>query len=198
MQDFFLTFGVERTFGIDDAALERRFHFLQRQSHPDRFTGRTAEVAENALTQSSNINEAYRTLRDPHRRSKYLLALYGFSVEKSKSVPMDLFELVMNVQEKISEYEFASSEQRFELSRSVKPIIEDAERRKTVLENESEHLRFDWDSIPTHAGEAVNLSENEKRILQTLASKTAAQTYISTLLNTMHAAMNGESLVLKH
>src|SRR5690348_13439555 len=98
MQDYFLTLGVEHTFNFENAALERRFHWLQRESHPDRFAGATDGIQDSALDRSSAINEAYRTLRDPLRRTKHLLAIYGFSVEQSKQVPMELLELVMNVQ----------------------------------------------------------------------------------------------------
>src|SRR5690348_8850149 len=68
MHDFFLTLGVERTFGFDNAALERRFYELQNQSHPDRFAGAADGILDSALDRSSDINEAYRTLREPLRR----------------------------------------------------------------------------------------------------------------------------------
>src|SRR5438105_2743537 len=98
MEDFFITLGVERTFGFDDAALERRFHLLQKESHPDRFAGSEAGIIASALERSSDINEAYRSLRDPLRRTKHLLMLYGYSAQQSKNVSTDLLELVMNVQ----------------------------------------------------------------------------------------------------
>src|SRR5947208_490565 len=121
MQDFFLTLGVERTFRFDDAALERRFHLLQKESHPDRFAGAEEGIIESALDRSSDINEAYRTLRDPLGRTKHLLALYGYSIQQSKNVPMDLLEIVMNVQEKVAELEFADDEQRAEISENIEP-----------------------------------------------------------------------------
>src|ERR1700730_9803098 len=145
MHDFFLTLGVERTFGFENAALERRFHELQRQSHPDRFAGANEGILGSALDRSSDINEAYRTLRDPLRRTKHLLSLYGYSVEQSKQVPMDLLELVMNVQEKIAELDFATDDAKAEILDSIDPILDELEVRRVVIDDECDLLRDQWD-----------------------------------------------------
>jgi len=198
MQDFFLTLGVERTFGFENAALERRFHDLQRQSHPDRFAGAAIGVLDSALDRSSDINEAYRTLRDPLRRTKHLLVLYGYSVEQSKNVPMDLLELVMNVQEKVAELEFANDDAKTEIIESIDPLLDELSERRTLIDFESTGLKDQWDEMSSHSDPGRDLSDNEKIILQQLASKLASRAYITTLLDSLKAAAKGESLVLKH
>jgi molecular chaperone HscB len=198
VQDFFQTLGTERTFNFDNAALERRFHLLQKESHPDRFAGAQSGVLESALDRSSDINEAYRTLRQPLSRTKHLLALYGYSVEQSKNVPMDLLETVMNVQEKVAELEFASDEQRAEISESIEPLIDDLEERRVVIDDESDILRSEWDQMPTHTNPGETCTDDEKIILQQLSSKLASRAYITTLLDSLKAAAKGESMVLKH
>jgi Fe-S protein assembly co-chaperone HscB len=198
MQDFFLTLGVERTFGFDNAALERRFYDLQNQSHPDRFAGAAGGILESALDRSSDINEAYRSLRDPLRRTKHLLVLYGYSVEQSKNVPMDLLELVMNVQEKVAELEFANDDAKSEIILSIDPLLDELGERRTLIDFESKKLKEEWDEMPSHTGSGEHLSDNEKIILQQLASKLASRAYITTLLDSLNAAAKGESMVLKH
>ncbi len=198
MHDFFLTLGVERTFGFDNAALERRFHDLQRQSHPDRFSGAIGGILDSALDRSSDINEAYRTLRDPLRRTKHLLSLYGFSVEQSKQVPMDLLELVMNVQEKVAELEFANDDSKASINKSIAPILDELKDRRTLIDDNCDILRSEWDAISEHAEPAGELGEEEKKILQQITKELAARAYITTLLDSLTAATKGESLVLKH
>jgi molecular chaperone HscB len=197
-KDFFLTLGVERTFGFDNAALERRFHELQRGAHPDRFSGESAGIINSALDVSSNINEAYRTLRDPLKRTKHLLSLFGYSVEQTKQVPMDLLELVMNVQEKVAELEFATDENRSEMLESIDPILADLEEMRVVIDDESNILRVEWDGIHAHSEPGEDINDNEKIILQQLAAKLASRAYITTLLDSLTAASKGESMVLKH
>jgi molecular chaperone HscB len=198
MTDFFLTLGTERTFNFDDAALERRFHLLQKESHPDRFAGADSGVLESALDRSSDINEAYRTLRDPLRRTKHLLILYGYSVEQSKNVPMDLLELVMNVQEKVAELEFANEDQKSEIIESIDPLVDGLSERRTLIDIESNELKKQWDEMPSHSEPGGDITDNEKIILQQLSSKLASRAYITTLLDSLTAAAKGESMVLKH
>ncbi len=198
MQDFFLTLGVERTFGFDNAALERRFHDLQRSSHPDRFSGEPAEIIDSALDRSSAINEAYRTLRNPLRRTKHLLSLYGYSVEQSKQVPMDLLELVMNVQEKVSEIEFANEDAKSGIIKSIEPLLREMNGRKSMIDSECDKQRGEWDAILNHAEPGGEISEAEKTILQRIASALASRAYIITLLDSLTAASKGDSMVLKH
>src|SRR5688572_3669561 len=125
MKDHFTTLGVERRFQFENAALERRFHQLQRTSHPDRFAGAEVNVLGDAIDRSSEINMAYRTLRNPLERTKHLLALYGYSVETSKQVPMELLEVVMNVQEKLAELDFADDEKREDVLAEIEPLATD-------------------------------------------------------------------------
>ena len=198
MHDFFLTLGVERTFGFDNAALERRFYELQNQSHPDRFAGAADGILDSALDRSSDINEAYRTLREPLRRTKHLLILYGYSVEQSKNVPMDLLELVMNVQEKVAELEFANEDGKSDIINSIDPLLDELGERRALIDIESKELKDEWDAMPSHSETGENLSDNEKIILQQLSSKLASRAYITTLLGSLEAAVKGESMVLKH
>jgi molecular chaperone HscB len=198
MHDFFLTLGVERTFGFENAALERRFHDLQRQSHPDRFSGASGGILDSALDRSSDINEAYRTLRDPLRRTKHLLSLYGFSMEQSKQVPMDLLELVMNVQEKVAEFEFANDDSKAEILDSIDQILDELDEKRVVIDDECNLLRDQWDEMHQHTEPDGNITNNEKIILQQLAAKLASRAYITTLLDSLTAASKGESMVLKH
>ncbi|MDP4220620.1 MAG: Fe-S protein assembly co-chaperone HscB [Bacteroidota bacterium] len=198
MHDYFLTLGVERTFSFENAALERRFHDLQRQSHPDRFSGSSGGILESALERSSDINEAYRTLRDPLRRSKHLLALYGFSVEQSKQVPMDLLELVMNAQEKVAELDSASEDSKAEILASIDPLLDELAERRAVIDLESDKLRAEWDALPSHSEPGAAETDAEKIILQQLASRLASRAYVTTLLDSLSAASKGESMVLKH
>lgn len=198
MQDFFLTLGVERTFSFDNAALERRFHDLQKQSHPDRFSGSSGGILDSALDRSSDINEAYRTLKDSLRRTKHLLALYGFSVEQTKQVPMDLLELVMNVQEKVAELEFADENARKLQLKSIEPLLAELTEKRKQIDLRCDTLRQQWDGAGDHSEPGSELSEEEKIILQQIAKELASRAYITTLLDSLIAATKGESLVLKH
>src|SRR3954466_6443593 len=66
--DYFSFFGLPRKLNVDPAALEREFYALSRKLHPDIYAGRNTQEQEWSLEQSSRVNDAYRTLKDPIRR----------------------------------------------------------------------------------------------------------------------------------
>src|ERR1700741_427761 len=80
--DFFSLFSLPRHLRIDTAALEKAFYAQSRKLHPDRFASRPLAEQESALAASSQLNDAYRTLRDPISRTEYLLALEGIQLEE--------------------------------------------------------------------------------------------------------------------
>jgi molecular chaperone HscB len=117
--DFFTFFTLPRKLALDVPALEKQFYALSRKLHPDRFAAKSAAEQEEALAQSSLLNDAYRTLKDPISRTQYLLTLEGVELEeqskaateaartsgvtKKQIVPPDLleeaFELNMQLEE---------------------------------------------------------------------------------------------------
>ena len=77
MSDPFELLEVEPRFDLDLAFLERRHRDLSRVLHPDRYAGRPAGERQQALGRAIEVNEAFRTLRDPVRRAQALLARHG-------------------------------------------------------------------------------------------------------------------------
>ena len=117
--DYFSFFGLPRKLNVDVAALEKDFYALSRKLHPDLNAATGSEEQEWSLEQSSMLNDAYRTLKDPIKRTQYLLHLEGVELEeqskaateqarasgelKKQIVPPDLleevFELNMHLEE---------------------------------------------------------------------------------------------------
>ena len=117
--DYFTFFGFPRKLDLDTARLEKEFYALSRRLHPDVFAQAEPTEREWSLEQSSMLNDAYRTLKDPIKRTEYLLRLEGVELEeqskqatekaratgelKKQVVPPDLleevFELNMHLEE---------------------------------------------------------------------------------------------------
>lgn len=76
-RNHFQLLGLPTAFRIDPAALEASYRALQRDVHPDRFAGADDARHRVALQASARVNEAYRTLKAPVERGRYLLALAG-------------------------------------------------------------------------------------------------------------------------
>jgi molecular chaperone HscB len=88
--DYFALLAQPHRPWLDLEKLEEKYRELARQTHPDQSDRGTNEFAE--------INEAYRTLRDPKSRLQHLLALKGHSLAISTTeVPADLADLFMKI-----------------------------------------------------------------------------------------------------
>ena len=76
-QDFFALFGLPARFEIDRDRLEQAYRDCQSQVHPDRHAHRSDAEKRVAMQWATHVNEAYRTLRKPLLRGRYLLSLRG-------------------------------------------------------------------------------------------------------------------------
>jgi molecular chaperone HscB len=76
-KDRFATLGLPRAYDLDEAALEERYRSLSRKLHPDRFARASPKERRYSLEQTTLLNDAYRTLKDPARRAVHLLELRG-------------------------------------------------------------------------------------------------------------------------
>jgi len=89
MSTYFEIFSLPDHLTIDTRALEKSFYALSRKLHPDRFAGRPVAEQEAVLAESSRLNDAYRTLKDPIARTEYLLKLEGVELEEQSRAATD-------------------------------------------------------------------------------------------------------------
>jgi len=87
--NYFEVFSLPRKLHVDTAALERAFYAQSRKLHPDRFASKSLEEQEAALAQASQLNDAYRTLKEPIARTEYLLSLEGVQMEEQSRAATD-------------------------------------------------------------------------------------------------------------
>ncbi len=103
--DYFAFFGLPRKLRVDAAELEKRFHQLSWRLHPDNFVRAAEYERELSLDRSSQLNDAYRALRDPISRVEYLLAREGARKEgeHKQQAPPELLEEVFELNESLDE-----------------------------------------------------------------------------------------------
>ena len=160
---YFEVFSLPPKLTIDTAALEKHFYTLSRKLHPDRFAGRPLAEQEAALAQSSRLNDAYRTLKDPVLRTQYLLKLEGIEleeqskaatdaaratgIEKRQVVPPELLEEVFELNMQLQEMRAAKQmgEDEPELRRSLLAAKDAFDARMVETQAELERLWSQWE-----------------------------------------------------
>jgi molecular chaperone HscB len=108
---FFGMFALPLKLDLDLQALEKQFYRYSRKLHPDVHARASAHEQEWSLAQASLLNDAYRTLKSPLERTRYLLELEGVQFEDARGegnlnpskVPADLLEEVFELNMQLEE-----------------------------------------------------------------------------------------------
>jgi len=103
--DYFAIFGLPHKLWIEMSGLEQKFLQMSWKLHPDNFVNASEPERELSLKRSSELNDAYRTLRDPVVRVEYLLEIEGARKEgeHKQQAPPELLEEVFELNESLDE-----------------------------------------------------------------------------------------------
>ena len=104
-QSHFELFGIEPSYRIELAALERAYRDIQARVHPDRFA-RAGEAEKRASLQwTTRVNEAYTTLKHPVQRAAYLLGLNGVdcAFESNTAMPVEFLTRQLELRESLDQ-----------------------------------------------------------------------------------------------
>ena len=103
--DFFQLFDKPVSFEVDIDLIQRRYMDIQKAVHPDKFVNASAQEKRISMQQTSRINEALNTLKQPVDRALYLLKLKGIDINFENETTMDASFLMeqMEVREALSE-----------------------------------------------------------------------------------------------
>lgn len=104
-RNHFELLGLPVAFAVDPSRLEERYRELQGRVHPDRFAAGSEAERRVAMQWATRANEAYRTLRDPLARGRYLLQLKGYDTgeETNTAMPPDFLMQQMEWREAVVE-----------------------------------------------------------------------------------------------
>jgi molecular chaperone HscB len=103
--DHFGLFGLVPAFSLDLARLEAAYREVQSRVHPDRFAHASDAERRASMQMTTRVNEAYRTLRSPVQRAKYILELKGVDVafETDTAMPREFLMQQMELREQLED-----------------------------------------------------------------------------------------------
>jgi molecular chaperone HscB len=80
--NFFDLFSFSPSFEVGLRELDARYRELCQQHHPDKLGGADSKQRIQALETTAQLNQGYKTLRDPALRAAYLLKLLGVDIDE--------------------------------------------------------------------------------------------------------------------
>jgi molecular chaperone HscB len=204
-QDYFEFFSLPRKLQLDVPALEKQFYTLSRKLHPDRFAAKPVAEQEAALAQSSLLNDAYRTLKDPIARTQYLLTLEGIQLEeqskaatdaarasgqqKQQVVPPELLEEVFELNMQLAEMRAArqmgeSPDDEPELRGNLLTAKASFDEKMVETQAELEALWAKWDTALDAGDQAAQTAARDAMVV--LLNK---RTYLRNLVRDVNEAL---------
>jgi molecular chaperone HscB len=134
--DLFSALGLPRAYAVDVTDLEARFRERSRLLHPDRFARASPRERRLSLERTTRLNDAFRTLKDPRRRARYLLSLLGHDplVEARSLHDPEFLEEQLELRETLAEARSSGDARRLSL------IATGARERIVALEEEVQRL----------------------------------------------------------
>lgn len=97
-QDYFSLFNLPHRFALDNVALEAAWKKVAMAVHPDRFATASAAEKRVAMQWSARANEAYRILKDPLSRARYLCDQAGIDLQTETNTAMSAEFLMQQMQ----------------------------------------------------------------------------------------------------
>jgi len=205
--DYFTFFGLPPKLNLNVATLEKDFYELSRRLHPDLNAKGGSQEQEWSLEQSSLLNDAYRTLRDPIKRTQYLLRLEGVELEeqsksatekaratgdvKKQIVPPDLLEEVFELNMQLEELRMNKK-----MGDDVPNLPREIEQHKVALEAKHEALLQElqthwqeWDSLIDRNHGSKAPAEERAKITAKMVDVLNRRNYIRNLVRDVSAAL---------
>ncbi len=186
--DFFSFFSLPRKLTLDLGTLEQKFHSLSWKLHPDHFVRASEDERQLSLDLSSQLNDAYRTLRDPVARVEYLLSLSGMRKEgqKKQQAPPELLEEVFELNESLDELrEARASGGNAAQMQGLRAKLESAQHKfessLADVDKELTCVSADWDAaLDSSADEAAR-----KKLMERMNEVLNRRSYIRNLVNSV-------------
>jgi molecular chaperone HscB len=104
LKNHFELFGLTPAFALEAESLERSYRGIQARIHPDRYAHAGDAERRASMQWTTRVNEAYRTLKSPVQRAKYLLEMNGVDVgfETNTQMPTDFLLRQLELREALA------------------------------------------------------------------------------------------------
>lgn len=187
--DYFALLGLPRRLDLDLTELEESFYALSRRFHPDRFGNAGPEEQDYSTGRSSAVNIAYRTLRDPIARARYVLKLHGLLPEegKAQAPPQAFLMEVLEIQETLGEYTTAAPAERA----GLRARLEEARERLLGRIRDEDALvqeLFRQHDVAA-GGDGAGLTEGQRAVLKELEAILNTRKYLTNLVGKIDEAL---------
>ena len=189
-------FGLRKKLSLDEARLQKDFYALSRKMHPDVYARSSGNEQDWSLQKTSQLNDAYRTLKDPIARTQYLLSLEGVQLEeqskaatdkarqsgeeKKQAVPPELLEEVFELNIQLQELKMGERDPE-----TIAQLESAKKRFEQKLDESTAELKNYW-----NAWDSAKDSAAEKQPMDQMVALLNRRSYVRNLVRDVNAALS--------
>ena len=102
--NYFELFDIPVSVTVDKSVLAKKYFELQKKNHPDFFVQEDETAQQEALEKTSELNKAFKILKDPDATIQYLLKIKKLLQEEEKyPLPPEFLMEVMELNENLGD-----------------------------------------------------------------------------------------------
>jgi molecular chaperone HscB len=186
--DYFSVLGLPRKLALRIDELENCFHQMSWKLHPDNFAGASESERVVAVERSSQLNDAYRTLREPLSRVEYLLAQAGMRKEgqQKQQAPPELLEEVFELNESLDELRAArrsggETGEMDSLRRRLRGARENFRGKLDEVDKGLQQLFVEWDRAVESGADGAG----QRKLMERMNEALNRRSYIRNLVESV-------------
>jgi molecular chaperone HscB len=148
-------------FNIDINRLQKSYRIIQAEIHPDKFVSASQIEKNQSLIKSTEVNDAYQTLKNPIKRARYLIKINLNSELKNSTLPPRFLMQQMEWEEHLE----SISEQKSELEKFRLLIHSEYQKNLSNLESACDTDK-NWDGAMEILNEIQFIDKLNYKIIQ--------------------------------
>ena len=148
-------------FNIDLDRLQKSYRIIQAEIHPDKFVSASQIEKNQSLIKSTEVNDAYQTLKNPIKRARYLIKINLKSEENNSILPHSFLIQQMEWEEHLE----SISEQKSELEKFKLLINGEYQKNLSNLESVCDTDK-NWDGAMEILNEIQFIDKLNYKIIQ--------------------------------
>ncbi len=184
-KNYYDLFGLPETLNLDVKALQKRFYALSKVVHPD--FHQTATDAEQAasLDASSELNQAFITLKDRDKRLAYAVTLHlgDLTDAEKKQTPPELLMQLMEIREKLEAFKHGKDDA---LKSDLIGDSDALQETQRSIDHSIDDLMIRFDTTDAPDAKRQTLAEIRKLMLK--------KNYLRSLITTIQTELNPPEL----
>ena len=148
-------------FNIDLDRLQKSYRIIQAEIHPDKFVSGSQIEKNQSLIKSTEVNDAYQTLKNPIKRARYLIKINLNSEENNSTLTPSFLMQQMEWEEHLE----SISEQKSELEKFRLLINGEYQKNLSNLESVCDKDK-NWDGAMGILNEIQFIDKLNYKIIQ--------------------------------